>query len=207
MIINDSWQSRDPKEQKELLDLQLLGLEAEHLITEWAAIYCRLARALADAFDEEQVLDILEETWWNLQYEGGLTFREDFEKDPREALQSMARRWHCKSCQNYSSAIYDEPIVQEDRWDLFVHRCYHEVFVEMDERKIGVSWCMSDVAAVRGWSPKVVMTFPNVLLRGSNFCHQIREIVQDADPSHDHWSREKSELYGWRSIKKAEEMG
>jgi hypothetical protein len=33
----------------------------------------------------------------------------------------------------------------------------------------------------------------------------MRELVADADPSLDRWSRELSEKFGWRSIKRLEE--
>jgi hypothetical protein len=75
----------------------------------------------------------------------------------------------------------------------------------MDARKIIIGQCMGDCAAVRGWSPNLVMRFPNAQLRGDPYCYQIREVVQDADPEEDEWSVEKSEKYGWRSVKELEE--
>ena len=200
-----SWQSLDLKTQKEEYDKQALAYQALKYIADWARVYANMARALADAFGEEQVLDILEETWWNLQYEGGLTFRDEFEKDVQGAMASMARLWHEGEYRHFGEGLYDDPELEPSRWGLICKHCYHELFNEMGERKIGISWCMSDLAAVRGWSPRMVMEFPNVLLRGDGFCYQIRNIVEEADPALDYWSKEISEKCGWRSIKKLED--
>ncbi|MCJ7624884.1 MAG: L-2-amino-thiazoline-4-carboxylic acid hydrolase, partial [Anaerolineaceae bacterium] len=200
-----AWHNKSIDIQKDEYEKQLLAYEFVDVIKQWIKNYAHLARSLADEFVEEEVLDILEKTWWDLQYEGGRTFREDFDKDPQKAMESMAEQWHNAPFQGLGAGTYDEPMMQENQWDLICLQCYHQVFVEMNERKIGISWCMSDLAAVRGWSSKMVMRFPNVLLRGAPYCHQIRKIVDEADPDEDIWTKEKSEKYGWRSIKELEE--
>jgi len=204
---NKSWNELDLETQKEEYKKQAAVQELIGVMKEWARVYCRLARALADAYGEEEVLDILEKVWWDLQYEAGKTWREDFEKDPEAAFADMEARWRHQdnSISSYLGTIF-HPVVEKKRWELVTYNCYHDIFREMNECKIGISWCMSDLAAVRGWSPKMVMDFPHVLLRGSSYCHQIREIVENADPSLDHWSKEKSERFGWRSIQKLEEQ-
>jgi hypothetical protein len=202
-----SWSELSPAAQKEELEKQAIVQKTVEVLQEWARVYGRLARALADQYGEEAVLDTLEQTWWSLQYEAGLSWRDEFDQDVKAAFKEMEARWrrrdvNCVSA--YFGAIF-HPLVTDDRWELVTYGCYHDVFREMDERKIGISWCMSDMAAVRGWSSNVVMDFPQVLVRGCSYCHQIRCIDMDADPQLDHWSKELSEKFGWRSIQKLEE--
>jgi hypothetical protein len=95
-----------------------------------------------------------------------------------------------------------------DRWEILSFRCYHQqVALELEAiggRKIGISWCMNDMAATYGWSPKIIFDFPNMQLRGDPFCWQIRQMTSEENPRLEHWSRELSEHYDWRSIKKLE---
>ena len=200
-----AWHELSLETQRAELEKQQLAYEFVGLVKKWASNYAKLARRFVNEFGEEEVLDILEQTWWDLQYEGGLTFREDFQADPQKAMKDMATSWHDEVYQGLGAGTYDFPVISENQWDLVCFQCYHQVFVEMGEQKIGISWCMSDLAAVRGWSDKVIMRFPNVMIRGAPYCHQIRKIVEEANPEEDCWTREKSELYGWRSIKKLEE--
>jgi hypothetical protein len=194
----------DLKVQKQEYEKQPLIEEFIALAKEWERTYCRLMRELVDAFGEEEVLDIVERTWWDQAFEVGKTWREEFERDPQAALEKKAHSWH-------DDAVWaricccDVPVLETNRWELVAVKCYRELFREMGEPKLGISWCMTDFAAVRGWSPKIVMDQPNNMLRGDNYCHQIREIVEQANPALDEWSIEKSEKYGWRSIKKLEE--
>jgi hypothetical protein len=117
----------------------------------------------------------------------------------------MFQRWH-EGEQSLTSGVYDVEL-EEGRWHVLVLHCkQREVALELGARKIIISQCMSDLAAVRGWCPRVVMAFPNAQLRGDPYCYQIRELRDEAcDPGLDHWSRELSEAYGWRSIRKLEE--
>jgi len=204
-----SWQQLDIQTQKEEYDKQAIVQETVGVMQEWAKVYARLARAMADAFGEEEVLDTLEQTWWELQYEAGKSWRDEFDADPQAAFAAMEERWrHGPNALSAYFGTIEHPVKPADdpkRWELVTYSCYHDIFRQIDERKIGISWCMSDLAAVRGWSPSVVMDFPHVLLRGASYCHQTRLLVVDADPTLDHWSREVSEKFGWRSIKKLEE--
>ena len=202
------WHDRSREDQKREFENQALVVQIREQLVQWARAYTRMAAALVDEFGEEEVLDSLEQTWWNLQYEGGLTFREDFAADPQAGMESMCQMWHDGPNQGGTGIVYDVDL-KGDRWDILAWRCYHQqAALELESiggRKIGLSWCMSDMAAVRGWCPKIVMRFPNMQLRGDSFCWQIRQVVEDADPRLDHWSRELSERYGWRSIKALEE--
>lgn len=205
-MTDTAWQALPLEQQRQEFAKQALAQELVSVMREWARVYGRLARDLADAFGEAEVLDILEQVWWDLQYEGGATWREEFERDPEAALAAMELRW--RHGPNSLSAYFGtiaHPVRDARRWELVTYSCYHDIFRELGERKLGLSWCMSDLAAVRGWSSRVVMDFPHVLLRGAAFCHQIRRIVEEADPALDHWSRQLSEQYGWRSAQKLEE--
>lgn len=201
------WHDRSPAEQKQEFENQALVLQIREQLMQWARTYTRLAHALVEEFSEEEVLDSLEQTWWNLQFEGGLTFREEFEKDPRAGLENMYTLWHSSPTQGVTGIVMDVDF-QDDRWEILAFRCYHQqVALELEAiggRKIGISWCMGDMAAPRGWCSKVVMRFPNMQLRGDPFCWQIRQVVENADSRLDCWSRELSEKCGWRSIKKLE---
>jgi hypothetical protein len=194
----------DLETQKQELAKQPLIEEYLRLASEWQAIYCRLIRTLADAFGEEEVLDIVEQTWWEQAAEVGRSWRARFEQDPQAALNAKAHSWH-------DDAVWaricccDVPVLEDDRWELIAVKCYRELFRRMGEPKIGISWCMTDFAAVRAWSPNIVMDQPHNMLRGDNYCHQIRKLVDQADPALDHWSKNMSEKYGWRSIKRLEE--
>ena len=185
------------------LEKQALADEFVRQATIWEKNYCRMIRAVADAFGEEEVLDIVEKVWWDQAYEVGRTWRDRFERDPETALQDKAHSWH-------DSALWaricccDVPALQPRHWELIAVKCYREVFRELGEPKIGISWCMTDFAAVRGWSPNVIMRQPHNMLRGDAYCHQIREIVEDPSLQWD-YSRELSEKVGWRSIKTLED--
>lgn len=120
-------------------------------------------------------------------------------------MASITHLWHDRKFRHFGERLYDDPELEQRRWGLICKHCKYEIFNEVDERKIGISWCMSELAAARGWSPHMVMEFSNVLLRGDGFCYQIRIIVEEVDPALDHWSKEISEKYGWGIIKKLEE--
>jgi hypothetical protein len=201
------WCDRSLAEQRQAFENQFLVLQIRELLMQWARTYTRMAHALVEEFGEEEVLDSLEQTWWNLQFEGGLTFRKDFEEDPRAGLEKMYALWLNRPIQGVTGIVEDADF-QENRWELLAFRCYHlQVAMELealDGRKIGISWCMGDMAATRGWCSKVVMLFPNMQLRGDPFCRQIRQVVEESDFRLDCWSRELSEQCGWRSIKKLE---
>ena len=201
------WNDRSLAEQRQEFENQALVLQIRELLMQWGRTYTKLAHALVEEFGEEEVLDSLEQTWWNLQFEGGATFREDFEKDPRAGLEKMYDLWHTGSTQGVTGIVMDTDF-RVDCWEILSFRCYHQqVALELDAlggRKIGISWCMGDIAATRGWCPKVAMRFPNMQLRGDPFCRQIRQVTEDDDPRLDRWSRELSEQCGWRSIKKLE---
>jgi len=201
------WEDRDRQTQEEDYERQLVASGIRELLKQWARTYTRLARALADSFGEEEVLDILEEVWWDQQYEAGRSWREEFDEDPQSGMEMMFRRWH-DGAQGLTGGVYVVGM-EEGRWDLIMLNCYHkDVALELDDiggREIGMGWCMSDMAATRGWCPRLVMRFPNMQLRGDPFCWQIRETVEDADPGLDRWSKELSERYGWRSIRKPRE--
>ncbi len=193
----------DLKMQREEFEKQALVQQFLGLLKDWSRTYCRLVRALADEFGEEEVLDIVEKVWWDMAYEVGKGWREKFDENPQEAMKEKAHSWHdsplwARIC------CCDVPVLEGNRWELVAVKCYREVFLEMNEPKIGISWCMTDFAAVCGWSPKVVMRQPKNMLRGDNVCHQIRFITDDSGLQWD-YSRETSEKVGWRSIKKLEE--
>lgn len=194
----------DLKAQKEEFEKQALVEEYVNLAKEWQRTYCRLIRALANAFGEEEVLDIVEEAWWDIGYEVGRRWREKFDKDPQAALEERAHTWHDDPM--WARIVCcDVSVLERDRWELVAVKCYREVFREMNEPKIGISWCMLDFAMVRGWSPHVVFRQTTNMLRGDNYCHQIRQIVDDPTLQWD-YSKETSEKAGWRSIKRLEEL-
>jgi hypothetical protein len=190
--------------QREAYEKRRLFEEGAALEREWYTRHARLIRALADAFGEEEVLDMTEKTWWDLGYEAGEAWRKKFERDPQAAFQEKAHSWHddpmfaCGCCGDVS-------VLEGDHWELRVYRCHKELFMELGEPKIGLAWCMRDFATVRGWSPRISMRQPTHLLRGDKYCHQIRRIVDDPAEQWN-YSRETSEKVGWRSIKKLEEM-
>jgi len=199
-----AWHDKDVQTQKEEYEKQALAWEFRETCKVWLRNYTHMAKALVESFGEEEVLDILEKVWWDLHYEGGKTWREDFEKDLLGAFKETFVRWHC-SAPSMTRGVQDVEL-QGGHWELLHLYCKQkEVALEMDSRKIGIGQCMGDFASTRGWSPNIVMRFPNAQLRGDSYCYQIRDIVEDADPSEDEWSKEKSEKYGWRSIKKLEQ--
>lgn len=198
------WDQRDLATQKSEYDKQLLAWRFREAKGQWARNYARLARAMADTFGEEEVLDLLEQTWWDLEFEGGSTWREESLKAPVETLELAYHLQHDGS-QSLTTGPQDVRFIEE-RWELIHYFCYlKEVFMSLNERKIGISWCMGDAAAVRGLHPNLVLDFVNSQLRGDPFCYHVRRFVENPDPSWDHWSRELSEKIGWRSIKKLEE--
>lgn len=201
------WEDRDQKTRKEDYEGLLKANEIRKGYMEWARIYTKIAGALISKFGEEIVLDTLEETWWNLQYEAGKTWREDFDKNPGEALKMISNSW-CKGCYDTTGAIYIAEI-SDGCWDVLVFNCYHQVVaLELDSiggRKIGIGWCMADIGAVRGWCNNTVMDFPIMALRGDGYCWQSRRVVDDPAGYPDKWTKEISEKCGWRSIKELED--
>lgn len=199
-----TWNELDAVTQKEEYEKQMLAWKFREKKKEWANNYISLARALANEFGEETVLDILEQTWWNLEFEGGKTWREESEKDPVAALKALYQANHHGL---QSLTISPQDAVFEGRCYGLIHYFCHlkEVFLNRNERKIGISWCMADAAAVRGFHPHAVLDFRNSQIRGESFCYHIRKIVDHADPGEDQWSKDKSEQIGWRSIQRLEE--
>lgn len=181
--------------EKHMLTQQYLDLRDR-----WQRTYCHMVRALADTFDEERVLDIVEEVWWDMAYEVGKTWRAKFDLDPSSAMREKALSWHddafvARFC------CCDVPVLEHDRWELKAVKCYRELFNALGEQEIGMSWCLTDFAAVRGWSSRVVMRQPKHLLRGDNTCHQIRTILEK--PTTDSgYSEALSEEAGWRSVRR-----
>jgi hypothetical protein len=111
----------------------------------------------------------------------------------------MYQLWH-DGPQSPTSGAYDVEL-EGTRWHLLMLYCWHkDVALEMDERKIGMTFCIGDMAAVRGWCPRIEMRQPNHQFRGDSYCYQIRELVESSDAGLDHWSQELSEKYGWRSV-------
>jgi len=199
-----AWHDKDLATRREEYEKQALAWQFRELGKEWMRTYTGLARALADAFGEDDVLDILEKEWWDQQYEIGLLWREEFDRDPQAAFEAMFHRWH-DGPQSPTSGAYDVAL-DGNRWHLLMLYCWHrDVALEMNERKIGMTFCMSDMAAVRGWCPRIEMFQENHQFRGDCYCYQVRELVERSDPRLDTWSRELSERYGWRSIKPLEE--
>jgi hypothetical protein len=191
-------------EQRKLnLEKQKLAQEYLNLAKEWRRTYAKMIRALADAFGEEQVLDIAEKVWWDFGYEVGLSWREKFKEDIVTAMREKASSWHDDPVASYI-CISDIPVQRDDYWELVAVKCYQEVFREINEPKIGISWCLTDFAAVQGWSPNIVMRQPNNMLRGDLYCRQTREITEDTSRQWS-YSRQTSEKVGWRSIKVIEE--
>ena len=195
-------ENSDVKAQKEEFEKHLLVKELLRHANQWQETYCRLIRALADTFGEEEVLDTVERVWWDQAYEVGLSWREKFDEDPQAAMREKASSWH-------DDAIWaricccDVPVLEDDRWELKSVKCFRELFDRLGEPKIGLSWCMTDFAAVRGWSARLVMRQPTNHLRGDNYCHQIRYFTDDPTEQWD-YSRELSEKVGWRSAQKLE---
>ena len=194
----------DLKAQKEELEKQPLVEEYVQLATEREVVYTRLVRAMADAFGEEDVLDIVEEVGWNFGREAGETWREKFDADAQTALREKADGWFEDPLFFSRLCCCDNRVQEDNRWELVAVKCYREVFRKINEPKIGLTRCITDLAAVTGWSPNVTMRQPRHMLRGDNFCYQIREIVDDPSLQWQ-YSKETSKKVGWRSIKKLEE--
>lgn len=177
-----------------------LATEFLRLANVWQRNYCDMIRALADEFGEEIVLDTVEEVWWDQAYEVGLTWRDRFAADPVAAMRDKAASWH-------EGALWARicccDVEQTDaRWELRAVKCYRELFTDMGAPEIGMSWCMTDFAAVKGWGLNIVMRQPKQLLRGDNYCHQIRYITDDPNEQWSEYSRELSERVGWRSVRR-----
>ena len=194
----------DIKEQKEEFEKQPLVEEYVQLATEREVVYARLVRAMADAFSEEDVLDIVEKVGWDFGVEAGKTWREKFEDDPEAALHEKAHSWFEDPLFFSRLCCCDIRVLEGKRWELVAVKCYREIFRKINEPKIALTRCITDFAAVTGWSPRVTMRQPNHLCRGDNFCYQIREIVDDPELQWS-YSRETSEKVGWRSVKRLEE--
>ncbi len=199
-------EKRDLEKQKEEFEKLTLIQEYDDLWKNYLRTYCLLVRAFADAFGEEEVLDIIEKTMWKITKEGERkAWREKFDKNPEAALEEKARSWHDDSLWA-RFCICDVPLLENGHWELKCFRCEGiEVFRKMNEPKIGMTVCISDFGAVCGWSPRVVMRQPKHMLRGDAYCHQIRQIVDDPKLQWK-YSRKTSEKVGWRSIKKLEEI-
>ncbi len=198
------WDDLDPQAQKDEYEKQMLAWQFRDLKKQWATNYVRLARAMAGAFGEEEVLDILEKTWWDLEFEGGKTWRAEAEQDPAGTLEAQYHVQH-DGAQSLTTGPQDVEFV-DGRYELIHYFCYlKDVFFNLNERKIGISWCMGDAAAVRGLHPNAVLDFPTSQLRGDPFCYHVRQFKPNVDPTADEWSKEKSERMGWRSIKRLEE--
>jgi hypothetical protein len=194
-----AWHDKALPAQKEEYEKQALAWQFRELCKEWMRIYTGLARALADAFGEAEVLDILEKEWWDEQREIGLLWRQEFDEDAEAAFRAMYQRWH-NGPQSPTSGAYDVAL-EGKRWHLLMLYCWHkDVALETNERKIGMTFCISDMAAVRGWCPRIEMSQPNHQFRGDSYCYQVRELVERSNVSLDQWSKELSERYGWRSI-------
>ena len=184
---------------------QALAWEYRETQKEWLRNYTRMTRALIAEVGEETVLDTFEKVWWDLQYEGGKTFRDEFDEDLGAAFANMYDEWHSGGT-SLTRGVMDVEL-EGDRWHLLHLYCKQkEVALEMGSRRIGISQCMGDCAAVRGWSPNIVMHFDTAQLRGDSYCYQVREIVENADPLEDEWTVEKSEKWGWRSVRRIEEQ-
>jgi len=194
----------DLKAQKEELEKQPLIEEYVQLAKEREVVYARLIRAMADEFGEEDVLDIIEEVGWNFGVEAGKTWREKFEADPQAALHEKAHSWLEDPLFFSRLACCDTLVLEGNYWELVAIKCYREVFRKINEPKIGLTRCITDFAAVTGWSPNVTMRQPSHMCRGDNYCRQIREVVEDPSLQWQ-YSKATSEKVGWRSIKRLEE--
>ena len=188
--------------QREEFERHQMVLEFLRLANDWQRTYCRMVRALADEFGEELVLDTIERVWWDQAYEVGLGWRERFEADPVAALRDKADSWHEGAL--WARICCCDLEQTDDRWELRALKCYREVFNQMGEPKIGIGWCMTDFAAVKGWGCRIAMRQPKQLLRGDNCCHQIRYITDDPTEQWSEYSRELSEKVGWRSVLRLE---
>jgi len=173
--------------------------------TRWEANYGKVVRALADAFGEEEVLDLVEKAGWDMGYEAGLALREQFEADPVAAFREKAHSWHDDPTYFCRLVACDVPVLEDKHWELVAVKCAREVFRQMGDPKVGLTRCITDFAAVRGWSPNVTMRQPRHMGRGDNYCYQIREIVDDPSLQWD-YCKETSEKVGWRSIKVLEDL-
>ena len=125
--------------QKEEYEKLALVQQYLDLANRWQRTYCHLVRALADAFGEEEVLDVVEQTWWEQAFQVGLTWRDRFAENPQKAMRDKADSWHnnplwARIC------CCDVPVLESERWELIALKCYREIFNEMGEPKIGISW-------------------------------------------------------------------
>ena len=195
----DHEQEVRPEVQQLEFAKHLLVCELLRQAERWQRSYCALVRAMADAFGEELVFDAVERVWWDMAFEVGLTWREKFEQSAQSAMKEKAASWHDQAL--WARICCCDVTLGEDRWELRAVKCYREVFNQMNEPEIGISWCMTDFAAVRGWGPSIVMRQPKQLLRGDNYCHQIRFISEDSSLQWN-YSKELSERVGWRSVKR-----
>jgi len=195
----------DLQTQREEFEKQPLIEEYVQLFTRYEHNYGRMVRALADAFGEEEVLDLVERAGWEMGYEAGLTLRQQFEQDIEGAFHAKAHSWHDDPTFFCRLVACDVVVLEGKRWELVAVKCPREVFRAMGDPKVGLTRCITDFAAVRGWSPRITMRQPRHMCRGDNYCYQIREIVDDPSLQWD-YSRETSEKVGWRSIKVLEEL-
>ncbi len=195
----------DLRKQKEEYEKQPLIEEYCQLFTRFEENYGRVVRALADAFGEELVLDTVERAGWEMGVEAGLTLRQEFDADIVGAFRAKARSWHDDPTFFCRLVACDVAVLEDKRWELVAVKCAREVFRKMGDPKVGLTRCITDLGAVRGWSPRITMRQPRHMCRGDNYCYQIREIVDDPSLQWD-YSRQTSEQVGWRSIKALEEL-
>ena len=114
-----------PEQRKLALEKQKLAQEYVNLAKEWRRTYAKMIRALADAFGEEQILDIAEKVWWDFGNEVGLSWREKFEEDIVTAMRKKASSWHDDPVASYI-CISDIPVQRDDYWELVAVKCYQE---------------------------------------------------------------------------------
>lgn len=202
------WRERTVEEQRSECESQILVTYVRAARAEWVKTYTYLAYDLAQEFGEEEVLDILEETMWDMHYDSGLTWREEFQNDTQKAIDGIYEMWAggCKGCTDSVKITEKEP----GRWDLVIFNCLQrDVALELERiagRKIVIALCMGDMAAAMGWASDLRLDIANVQVRGDSFCYQIYKAMgSEADDFYKNYSKELSEEYGWRSIKKLEE--
>ena len=201
------WRDRTIEEQRSECESQILVTYVREARAEWVRVYTYLAYDLIQEFGEDAVLDTLEEAMWDMHYDAGLTWREEFGNDAQSAIEGISGMWAggCKGCTDSVKIAEKEP----GRWDLMIFNCLQrDVALELDRisgRKIILALCMGDMAAAMGWASNLRLDLANVQLRGDSFCYQIYKAMgSDADKFYKGYSKELSEEYGWRSIKKLE---
>jgi cyclopropane fatty-acyl-phospholipid synthase-like methyltransferase len=87
------WCDRTIEEQRSECESQVLVTYVREARADWVRTYTYLAHDLAVEFGEEEVLDILEESMWNMHYDAGLTWREEFDNNAQKAIDGISERW------------------------------------------------------------------------------------------------------------------